>query len=106
MSPTTTTTRMPTMPTMTRTPRYPDYTDLGDHDTPGEDYWLLVDGWQIGQTYWCGGASILDGCRWASFGPAGLSMGHRTRDDAERVQVDAYLAERAAALGGEHHGCR
>ena len=34
-----------------------------------------------------------DGEHWASWGPAGLSMGHRTREDAEQVQIDAHLAQ-------------
>lgn len=75
---------------VTRKPEHEEYTGLGAWNIPGEDYLLLVDGNVIGSTYWCGADYIADGQRWASWGPAGLSMGHRTREDAERAQVQAY----------------
>ncbi|WJV51750.1 hypothetical protein [Streptomyces flavofungini] len=62
----------------------------------GEDYHLLVDGVRIGGTYWSSGQSIKNGARWASYGPAGLQMGWRTREDAEQAQVDVHLSNRAA----------
>lgn len=77
---------------VTRQPADPDYTDLGGPDIPGEDYHLAVDGEVIGGTYWCGANNVPDGQRWASYGPAGLSMGHRDRDSAEQMQVRAYAA--------------
>lgn len=78
-----------TQPTITRQPVHPGYDDLGSENTPGEDYWLLIDGQNIGTTWYCSAGYVNDGERWASDGPAGLSMGHRTREDAEQVQLDA-----------------
>jgi hypothetical protein len=75
---------------VTREPRYPDYTDLGGPDKPGEDYYLLVDGKQIGGTYWCSAADIPDGQRWASYGPAGYSLRNPDRETAEQVQIREY----------------
>ncbi|MEU0078471.1 hypothetical protein ABZY58_11295 [Micromonospora tulbaghiae] len=80
---------------VTREPRHPDYTDLGGPDTVGEEYHLLVDGEVIGGTYWCGADNIRDGQRWASWGPAGLSMHHRDRESAEQAQVRAFAANPA-----------
>lgn len=87
---------------VSRRPQHPDYPELGGPNTPGEDYLLLVDDRVIGGTYWCGADYIPDGQRWASWGPAGLSMRHHDRQDAERVQVRAYainpdVADRAIA---------
>lgn len=79
------------MTAITRKPRHPDYTELGNEDTWGDDYLLLVDGIEIGNTYYCPAAYVADGERWASDGPAGLSLGHRTREQAEQVQIDAHL---------------
>jgi hypothetical protein len=78
------------MTNSSRLPRYAGYTDLGSWNTPGEDFLLLVDDVEIGGTYWCAADYIADGDRWASWGPAGLSMGHRTREDAEVVQLRAH----------------
>ena len=78
-----------TAPTITREPVHPGYDDLGDENTPGEDYWLLVNGENIGTTWYCSADYVNDGERWASDGPAGLSMGHRTREAAEKAQLDA-----------------
>lgn len=75
--------------TVTREPEHPGYDTLGDADNWGEDYYLLIDGKRIGGTYWCSGSSIKDGERWASYGPAGLQMGFRTREDAEQAQLKA-----------------
>lgn len=77
--------------TITRTPQHDGYTELGTANTPGEDYWLIIDGRNIGTTWYCGAHYVNDGERWASDGPAGLTMGHRTREDAEQAQIDAYL---------------
>lgn len=84
---------------VSRKPRYPGY------DGPDEDFLILVNGVDIGGTYWCvynpavspgwghddGG---IDGPSWASWGPRGLSCGHATREDAEEAQVRAYIANR------------
>lgn len=75
--------------TVTRRPEYPGYDTLGDADHWGEDFHLLVDGNVIGGTYWCSAENYKDGERWASYGPAGYSFKHRTREDAERVQLAA-----------------
>ncbi|MFD6565410.1 hypothetical protein [Micromonospora profundi] len=76
-----------------RRPRDPQWTDLGGPDEPGEEYLIVVDDTAIGGTYWCGADYIADGQRWASWGPAGLSMRHPTREDAEQAQVRAYAAD-------------
>ncbi|MEV4212558.1 hypothetical protein [Micromonospora sp. NPDC049662] len=76
--------------TVSRRPADPRWSDLGSTDQPGDDFHLLVDDAVVGGTYWCGAGDIPDGQRWASWGPAGLSMRHRTRADAEQVQVRAY----------------
>ena len=62
-----------------------------------DDFLIVVDGEKIGGTYWGNsepgiyqGFYVGDG-HWHSWGPAGLSMGHETREDAERVQVRAYV---------------
>jgi len=81
----------PHTPKITREPEHPGCETLGDADHWGEDFYLLVDGERIGGSYWCSAEYVKDGERWASWGPAGLSMGHRTREDAERVQVTARL---------------
>jgi hypothetical protein len=88
---------LPNLHTVTRTPEYPGYTDLGSENTPGEDYHLNIDGHRIGGTYYCGAHNVPDGQRWASWGIAGYSMRHRTREDAEQVQVAFYLAHPDAA---------
>lgn len=85
-----------TQPTITRRPVHAGYDDLGGENTPGEDYWLLIDGENIGTTWYCSASYVKDGERWASDGPAGLSMGHRTREDAEQAQLDAVSIPAAA----------
>jgi hypothetical protein len=75
---------------VTREPKYADWTDLGGPDTPGEDYYLLVDGQRVGGTYWCSDDSIPAGQKWASWGAAGYSFRHPTREAAEAVQVREY----------------
>ena len=75
---------------VSRRPRYADYTDLGGPNTPGEDYLLLIDGKEIGGTYWCSAGDIADGQRWASWGPAGTSLRHPDRQSAEHTQVREY----------------
>jgi hypothetical protein len=47
-----------------------------------------VDGVKIGGTYWAGAHPA--GKRWTSWGVGGLSSHHKTREDAEQAQVDAY----------------
>jgi hypothetical protein len=86
--------------TINRTPQYDGYTNLGDADTPGEDYLILIDGHRIGGTYYCSAENVPDGQRWASWGIAGYSMRHHTREDAEHVQTAFYLThpEQAAAF--------
>lgn len=85
-------------PVVTRRTEYPGYDTLGDADNWGEDFHLLVDGNVIGGTYWCSAENYKDGERWASYGPAGYSFRHRTREDAERVQLAAVgLADATVA---------
>lgn len=75
--------------TITREPEHPGYDTLGDADNWGEDFYLLVNGERIGGTYWCSSDAVMDSERWASWGPAGLSMGHPSREDAEKAQLEA-----------------
>lgn len=81
--------------TITRKPQHPNHTTLGSENTPGDDYLLYIDGAEIGTTYYCPDRYARDNERWASDGPAGLSFGHRTREDAEQAQIDAHLANTA-----------
>jgi hypothetical protein len=70
--------------------RYPGYTG------GVEDGLILVDGVEIGGTYWCGAQDIPDDRRWASYGPAGTLYGDdgfATRDTAEAAQVRAYVTD-------------
>jgi hypothetical protein len=58
-----------------------------------EEGLILVDGREIGSTWWCGADYIPAGRRWASDGPAGCLYGDDgfpTREAAEQAQVDAY----------------
>ena len=71
--------------TVTRAPVYPDDKAMGNANLPGADYFVFAGGVKIGGTYWCGKGQKL-----ASWGVGGLSMRHRTREDAEQAQVDAY----------------
>lgn len=73
----------------TRRPKHPGYDTPGDETHWGEDFHLLIGGEVIGGTYWCSADGYPDGERWASYGPAGYSMRHRTREEAERVQLAA-----------------
>lgn len=73
---------------VTRAPVYPDDRALGGPYRPGADYFLLVGKTKIGGTYWAGANPA--GQRWTSWGVAGLSQHHRTRELAEQAQVDAY----------------
>lgn len=75
--------------TVTRTPEHPGYDTLGDANNWGEDFYLLVDGQRIGGTYWASAERVKDGERWVSYGPAGYSFKHRTREDAEQAQLKA-----------------
>lgn len=76
-------------PEVTRQPEHPGFDTLGSTNTKGEDFLLLVDGREIGGTYYGDATGIPDGEHWVSWGPAGHSMGHRTREDAEQVQLAA-----------------
>lgn len=78
---------------VSRRPRDPEWTELGGPNTPGEDYLIVVDDAAIGGTYWCGADYVPDRQRWASWGPAGLSMHHPDRETAEQVQIRAYAAD-------------
>lgn len=76
--------------TITRQPEHPGYNELLDADGYGDEFHLLVDGQIIGGTYHCPpGPHIKAGMQWASYGPAGYSLGHATREDAEQVQLQA-----------------
>jgi hypothetical protein len=88
-------------PVVTREPKHEGYDTLGNGDAWGEDYYLLINGGRVGGSYFCNADSVKDGERWASWGPAGLSMGHPTREAAEAVQVDAWKAAGAVAAEGE-----
>ncbi|MCX5070797.1 hypothetical protein OOJ91_33675 [Micromonospora lupini] len=65
-------------------PRY------SDDDGPYADVLIQIDGRQIGGAYPCAGEP---GDRWASWGPAGLSMKHPDRQAAVRAQIQAYAAD-------------
>lgn len=77
--------------TIAREPEHPGYDTLGDADNWGEDFYLLVGGERVGGTYYCDAENVPDGQRWASWGIAGYSMRHHTREDAENVQTAFYL---------------
>ena len=66
-------------------PEYPD-----DADDPRGDELILVDGFQIGGTYVCTGETRDT---WASYGPAGCSLRHPTRQAAIDVQVREYAID-------------
>lgn len=76
------------MPTVNRQPEYPGY---DDYDA---DFHLLVDGQIIGGTYHCpvsdSGKIIEAGKQYVSYGPAGYSFHHPTREDAEQAQIKAH----------------
>lgn len=82
---------------VTRVPEHPDDVDLGGPDTPGADYLLLVDDRQVGGSYW--GDALPGPGYWCSWGPAGLSTGHASRDAAEAVQVAAHVRDREDPAG-------
>lgn len=60
------------------------------YDGPIEERLIVIDGNKVGGTYWCGSDSIPAGSEWASYGPAGLSMGWPTRMQAEAAQFAAW----------------
>lgn len=82
-----------TGPTITRQPEHPGHDELLDTDGYGNEFHLLIDGNIIGGTYWCPvshtGLIVEAGKQWASHGPAGYSLGHPTREDAEQIQLKA-----------------
>jgi hypothetical protein len=86
---------------VTRAPRYEGYDSLhGSRRYAPDEFLILVDGCPIGGTYW--GEACEGPGTWHSWGPAGLSMGHASREDAEQAQVRAYavnpdLADRLRA---------
>lgn len=84
---------MSTVLSVTRQPMYPGYDTLGGPDEPGETYEILVDGVVIGGSFWDKSAPRRK--RWASYGPAGDSRGHRSRAAAEHAQAAASRARRA-----------
>ncbi|MGW0780346.1 hypothetical protein [Streptomyces sp. NPDC002913] len=84
------TTDLPTAPIVTRRPEGDRYTDLGSATRPGDDYFIVIDGQDIGGTYWANAHTVKPGQHWSSWGPAGLQDGFRTREEAEQVQVAAY----------------
>ncbi|MFI6055724.1 hypothetical protein ACIBCO_37280 [Streptomyces violascens] len=89
------------MTAFTRKPRHPRYAALGSENTHGDDFLLCADDREFANTYYCGASYVRDGQRWASDGPAGLSTGHPTREDAEQIQIDAYRADLNAATSRE-----
>jgi hypothetical protein len=66
-------------------PKYPDYAD-----DPRGDELIVVNGKRIGGTYVCA-TEATD--TWASYGPAGYSFRHPTREAAIAVQVDMYATD-------------
>lgn len=85
--------------TVTRQPEHPGYNELLDADGYGDEFHLLVDGQIIGGTYHCPpGPQIKAGMQWSSYGPAGYSLGHATREDAEQVQLKAHGLAGATVL--------
>lgn len=75
---------------VTRRPEDDRYADLGSAIQPGDDYFIVINGQDIGGTYWANAHTVKPGQHWMSWGPAGLQDGFRTREDAEQAQVDAY----------------
>lgn len=87
---------------VTRDPRRPaDYALADRAERYRADMRLIVDGEVIGGTYYCPADYIPARRRWASFGPAGLSMRHATRAAAEQAQ----LAQLAPACTGADDLC-
>lgn len=66
-------------------PKYPDYAD-----DPRGDELILVNDKRIGGTYVCH-TEATD--TWASYGPAGYSFRHPTREAAIAVQVNTYATD-------------
>lgn len=86
------------MTTVTRQPEHPGY------DSHDDDFHLLVNSQIIGGTYHCPasdrGKVIEAGKQYVSYGPAGYSFHHPTREDAERVQLAAIgVADATVATG-------
>jgi hypothetical protein len=74
---------------VSRAPEHEGYDSLhGSKEYAPDDFLIVVDGEAIGGTYW--GGAYEGPCKWHSWGPAGLSMGHMSREDAEQAQVRAY----------------
>jgi hypothetical protein len=53
-----------------------------------DDRIILRDGETIGGVYYCTAENVPRGRKWASWGPAGLSMGHPTREAAIAAQAE------------------
>ncbi|MEU8623298.1 hypothetical protein [Streptomyces sp. NPDC048669] len=79
-----------TAPTVTRRPENDRFAELGSAGKFGDDYFIVIDGQDIGGTYWANAHWVEPGRNWSSWGPAGAQGGFRTREDAEQVQVAAY----------------
>ncbi len=71
-----------------RNPVYSNDRAVGSRYRYGAEYFLFVDEVKVGGTYWAD--TMPTSQKWASWGVAGLSMRHKTREDAEQVQVAAY----------------
>lgn len=83
-------------PDITRVPRYEDGTLLGGPDEHGDDFLLVVDGIEIGGTYY--GCTLPAGERWVAEAyvqcavPAARRCGYPTREAAEVALAAHYLA--------------
>ena len=83
---------------ISRAPRRAGHDHVGHPAERGDTYELRVNGEPIGGTYWDSGAAAGAPRHWASWGPAGTSPEHLTREDAEQVQLVAY---RRQVLGAQ-----
>jgi hypothetical protein len=88
---------------VTRKPRYEGSDSLhGSKEYAPDEFVILVDGEEIGGTYfgsynvaqqvpgWGWDDGGKSGENWISYGPRGLSCGHRNREAAEQAQVREY----------------
>jgi hypothetical protein len=67
----------------------------GTATTAPDEFLILVDGQRIGGTY-LGSRPLGDstyGDQWISYGPAGYSFGHDSREAAEQAQVREYATD-------------
>jgi hypothetical protein len=81
---------------VTRVPEHEGCDSLhGTATTAPDEFLILVDGQRIGGTY-LGSRPLGDGTygdQWISYGPAGFSCGHASREAAEQAQVRAYATD-------------